>query len=136
MRISHLLFSAAAILAAASPSLAADFDGSKPFLCSTIDVASCGPGDVCTRTSAVEANAPQFFMVDLQKGSVVDTSAGGESRTSKIAHSEHLSGLLVLGGNEGAMAWIATVNEKTGRVTVAATGNEIGFMIFGACIVR
>ncbi|HMK68491.1 MAG TPA: hypothetical protein VK433_08080, partial [Stellaceae bacterium] len=118
------------------PGLAADFDGSKPFLCSSIDVATCGPGDACARASAAAANAPEFFVVDVQKGSVVDTSVGGGSRTSKIAHTEHLSGLLVLGGNEGSMAWVATVNEKTGRVTVAATGDEVGFMIFGSCILR
>ena len=91
MRISNLAIAAAAVLAMTSPGLAADFDGSKPFLCSSIDVATCGPGDACTRASAAAANAPEFFVVDVQKGSVVDTSVGGGARTSKIAHTEHLS---------------------------------------------
>lgn len=136
MRNSYLLISAVAVLATVTPSVAADFDGSKPFLCSSIDVASCGPGDACTRSSAGVANAPQFFMIDVQKKSVTDTSVGGGTRTSKIEHTEHLPGVLVLGGNDGALAWIATINESSGRMTVAATGDEVGFMIFGACIVR
>jgi hypothetical protein len=127
---------AVTLLATMSPSVAADFDGSKPFLCSSIDVASCGPGDACVRSSAGVANAPQFFMIDVQNKSVIDTSVGGGTRTSKIEHTEHLPGVLVLGGNDGALAWIATISEKSGRMTVAAAGDEVGFMIFGACIVR
>ncbi|HVM79631.1 MAG TPA: hypothetical protein VMU06_11460 [Stellaceae bacterium] len=136
MRISPLLLAALVNFAPASPSLAADFDGSKPFLCSSIDVASCGPGDACARSSAGAANAPQFFLIDVEKRSVVDTSVGGGTRMSKIEHTERLPGLLVLGGSDGALAWIATVNESTGRVTLAATGDRVGFMIFGACILR
>ena len=136
MRASYLLISAAALLVTASPGIAADFDGSKPFLCSSIDIASCGPGDACARSSAGTVNVPQFFIVDVQNISLIDTSVGGGTRTSKIEHTEHLPGALVLGGNDGSLAWIATVNEKSGRMTVAATGDEVGFMMFGACTVR
>ena len=134
MRFSSRVLPATIALFSALPCQAANFDGSKPFLCASIDIASCAPGEDCSRETATSANVPQFFMVDLQKKTVTNADADGERRTSAIEHVEHMSPLLVLGGNDGQLAWVATISE-TGKMSVSAVGDQVSFVVFGSCII-
>ncbi len=49
--------------AAPSLALSADFDGSKPLLCATIDAHFCDVGEVCYRTLPAILGAPQFIRI-------------------------------------------------------------------------
>jgi hypothetical protein len=115
---------------------AAEFDGAKPFLCATVDVASCVPGQDCVRESADTVNAPQFFTVDVEKKQVSSRDARGTTRTSKIDAAEHRSGLMLLSGTDGTEAWVAAVGETSGKLSYAVVGDRLGVMAFGACLNR
>src|SRR5690349_7515913 len=117
MRIAALLFAAGGCLAWPLSGHAAEFDGSKPFLCATVDVASCVPGQDCARESAQTVNAPQFFTVDVGRKVVCETGVNGTARTTTIDRVEHQAGLLLLEGTDGGQTWSATIGEANGKVS-------------------
>jgi len=115
---------------------AADFDGSKPFLCATADVSSCAPGQDCARESAQTVNAPDFFAVDVSKMLVSEKGNGTAGRTSKIDHVEHQSGLLMLSGTDGAEGWVASIGESNGKLSYSVVGDRMVVTAFGACLIQ
>src|ERR1041384_3085369 len=58
---------------------AADFDGSKPLMCATIEALDCVPGQSCTKGRASEMGAPPFMRIDFTNKTI-----GGVKRTTQI----------------------------------------------------
>jgi len=117
-------------------SAAADFDGSKPFLCASVDVSSCVPSQDCARESAQTVNAPQFFSVDVGQKTVSEIGGGSAARSTKIERVEHQSGLLILAGTDAGQAWSATVDESSGKISYSVVGDRMVVAAFGACLNR
>jgi hypothetical protein len=115
---------------------AADFDGSKPFLCATADVSSCVPGQDSVRESAQTVNAPDFFVVDVSEMLVSEKGNGTAGRTSKIDHVGHQGGLLILSGTDVAQAWVASIGETNGKLSYSVVGDRIVVVAFGACLIQ
>jgi hypothetical protein len=136
MRILPILLPASLALMPALDCAAADFDGTKPFLCATMDVASCAPGQDCARESAQTVNAPEFFVVDVSKKLVSERGNNSAGRTSKIDHVEHQSGLLMLAGTDGAESWAASVVESNGKLSYSVVGDRMIVAAFGACVIQ
>lgn len=136
MKLTSLWLAGGLALAPALTCAAADFDGSKPFLCSAVDVASCAPGDDCVRETAASVGAPQFFTVDVGKKTVTEAGGSGTPHFSKIDHVGHEKGLLMLGGTEGQMSWVATINETNGKLSYAVVGERTAVVTFGACLAK
>jgi len=136
MKALSFLFPAGIVLISAFDCTAANFDGAKPFLCATMDVASCVPGQDCARESAQTVNAPKFFTVDVGKKLVTENGSAGAGRTSKIDRVEHKSGLLMLTGTDGAQSWAASIGEATGDLSYSVTGDRMIVVAFGACVVQ
>jgi len=136
MKALSLLLPAGIAMVAAFDCMAADFDGSKPFLCATADVSSCVSGQKCDRESAQTVNAPPFFVVDVAKKLVSERGTGGTGRTSKIDRVEHQSGLLMLSGIDGAQGWTASVGEQNGKLSYAVIGDRMAVVAFGSCLIE
>jgi hypothetical protein len=122
------VFLAAALSAIAVPALSADFDGSKPLICSAIEANDCALGAECQKGLAEDVNVPQFIRLDFSKKTM---SAGG--RTSPMHHQAREGGMLMMQGFENYRAWSVTINETTGKLVGAIAGDQEGFLIFGAC---
>src|SRR6516162_9078693 len=58
---------------------AADFDGSNPLICATIEALDCVAGQDCTKGRAVDMGAPPFLRIDFAKKTI-----GGPKRTTTI----------------------------------------------------
>ena len=112
---------------------AAEFDGSKPMLCSAIEVLQCTLQG-CNEVQAAEVNLPQFFQIDNKEKTVSGKLENGETVTSKIEHDELLDKNLVLTGSENGMGWSITVNKESGKSVLAVSGLDVGFTVFGACM--
>ena len=56
----------------------------------------------------------------------------GERKTA-IERQARKDGRLVLQGFEGERAWSASIQETTGKLSVSATGEAGGFLVFGVC---
>jgi hypothetical protein len=119
---------AAAVCLGAAPAISADFDGSKPLICSSIEAHDCELGITCQRAIAEDLNVPQFIRVDFNAKTL---SARG--RTTKMQSHARSDGMLIVQGFENSRAFSITISEQTGKLVGAIAADEEGFMIFGAC---
>jgi hypothetical protein len=121
---------AVAILVCTTPSwvLGADFDGSKPLLCTTIDSHFCGIGEVCFRTLPAILGAPQFIRINFAKKTII-----GPQRTTEIRYMEPGSGQLLLQGTELGYGWSIALDTTTGAMSTTLVNREDVFVLFGAC---
>jgi hypothetical protein len=113
---------------------AADFDGSEPMLCASLDVLECVDGRDCDMVAAEDVDAPQFITIDL-KNKELKLDRSGRPESTQLRNRESLNGRLVLQGVgvETGLGWTFSVDEETGRFVVSSSGDEVAFIIFGAC---
>ncbi|KJK23040.1 hypothetical protein UB46_17835 [Burkholderiaceae bacterium 16] len=107
---------------------AADFDGSKPLLCATVDAHFCDIGEVCYRTLPAILGAPQFMRINFAKKTV-----SGPQRSTDIRFMEPSSGQLLLIGTELGYGWSIALDTKTGSMSATLVNREDVFVLFGAC---
>ena len=121
-------------------SWSADFDGSRPLLCSVITIIENTPTE--NRTVSAEAiGMPQFIMVDAAKKKVWAAMDKDQKQRSEIIVVRHLGGKLILqGADEGidkqreAVSWTANISEATGKLILTAAGEDAVFAVFGGCL--
>ena len=133
MRFAKAMLAALLAIGSAGAAAAAPFDGSKPFTCALIDAASCEPGSQCTRDSAAAINLPQFVTVDVQQRTIAGESTDGAVST-KIDVVGQAGDLLVLEGVQDLVSWTINIGRSSGKMSLAAVGDQVGFVVFGACI--
>ena len=122
------------------PALAGDFDGSKPLLCAVMDIVECGPGGNCQKVMAEEVGIPQFLRINFKEKKISATQSSGSKRSTTIKNSEHVDGKLILQGAEDGiegvrdgLGWSLAIAEESGKMVLTASGDEVGFVVFGAC---
>jgi hypothetical protein len=144
MRRIILFFSLLFVSGTIAPTVfAADFDGSKPLLCSVIKVFECSPTEGCKEYSAEEENIPQFLKIDFNEKKLTSPLGGEPMRTSEIERMEQIDGKLMLQGAEDGienvkdgLAWSIAIEEDTGKMVLTASGDAVGFVVFGACLAQ
>jgi hypothetical protein len=122
--------------------VAGNFDSSKELLCSIMDVVECVPGGKCQEVTVEEVGIPQFFKIDFKKKKIRSTSGDESKRTTDIEHFEKVDGKVIIQGAEDGIedvrdgvGWSAAIAEDTGKMVLTASGDEVGFVVFGACTV-
>lgn len=128
------LFMAALPLAAS-----ADYLGSAPFTCASVDVMECLPVEGCNRVSADAVGLPRFFKVDL-KNKQITAARADDTRKSAIDQVKEVEGKLMLqGAEEGregvrdGLGWTMSVSTERGDMVLTASGEGVAFVVFGAC---
>jgi hypothetical protein len=111
---------------------AADFDGSKSLICALKDDYECSP-DGCERVTSESINLPQFIRLDFKDKKVSTVREGVQVRTTPLERLDRQGGNLFLGGLEMGLAWSMVISEANGKMVLTMTGDQVGFMIFGAC---
>jgi len=114
------------------PAHAGDFDGSKPMVCAMIEAFECGPDTGCESGSPESNGLSRFLRVDVGKKEV-RTTKQSEERTSKIEKVDHAGGVLLLSGTQNARGWNLAINESTGYMVLSVAGDQVAFVVFGAC---
>ena len=71
------------LMIASASLIAADFDGSKPMLCASLDVLECVDGSSCETVTAESVDAPQFISVDL-KNKELTLNRSGRPRSAQL----------------------------------------------------
>ncbi|HQU32494.1 MAG: hypothetical protein HRU72_14350 [Planctomycetia bacterium] len=124
-------------------SQAGDYDGSKPLIFSVKTVLECTPNGESHIVAAEEMEIPQFLMVDFKKMTISPLPPIAGRRDTIIKRMERINGKLFLQGADGGIenvrdgvGWTAEISEDTGRAVVTASGDDVGFVIFGACLPR
>jgi hypothetical protein len=135
------LLCAAIVFAPVGLVAAADFDGSKPLLCASVSLNECLPGAGCESVTTDSINAAEFFRIDLKKKTII-VSARNQSRApQRIESSSTTDHLLVIqGSNDGVegvredgLAWSMAIDKISGKMVLTASGDEVGFVVFGSC---
>jgi hypothetical protein len=116
--------------------MAGDFDGSQPLLCAVIDVIECAPGSECQEVTAEAANIPQFLEIDFVEKKISGSTANGGERTTAVERMQQIEGKLILQGAEDGLGWTVAISEETGKMALTASGEDVGFVVFGACMVK
>jgi hypothetical protein len=114
--------------------LAGDFDGSRPLLCAVTKTIECTPDGECLRGEAESIDMPAFLKIDFAKKTISGTRQDGTVRTTEIKIMERVDGELILQGVQNGKGWTMVISEATGKATITASDNQVGFVVFGACI--
>ena len=114
---------------------AADFDGSKPFLCAVINAVECVVEDGCRQGSLESMDIPQFVRVDLKRRKISANSKeeGEDKREAKIIKFVRTDGALIMQGVQGIRGWSMVVGERSGKMSASISEEQVGFLLFGAC---
>jgi hypothetical protein len=117
---------------------AAEFDGSTPLMCASMEAFECDAGGAgCRAVTADSIAAPRFLKLDLRKGEIVSSRNG---TPEKLPTPQHAGGRLVLQGvigeerpDNAGLAWSLAIDETNGNMVLSASGEDAAFVIFGAC---
>jgi hypothetical protein len=122
---------------------AGDFNGSRPLLSAVIKVFECSENGDCKQVTPESVGMPQFFIIDMDKKQILPTKASGSENTSAIENIERVDGKLILQGAEDGQkdirdgtGWTIAISEETGKMVMTASGDQVGFVVFGACTPR
>jgi hypothetical protein len=109
-------------------------------LCAVIDIVECGSGGKCQQVTAEDVGIPQFIKIDFNEKKITATQSSGSKRSTTIKNSEHVDGkLILLGAEDGiegvrdGVGWSLAIAEESGKMVLTASGDEVGFVVFGAC---
>ena len=129
------------ITIACVPVLAADFDGSRNLICASMDVIECNAAEKCQEVTPESIMAPRFVKINFQDNTVSNPSLSESRTASKIERMEQVDGKLILQGAEDGLedvrdglGWTIAIAEDTGNMVLTASGDQVGFVVFGACI--
>lgn len=127
-------------LSLTSKAIAGDFDGSKPLLVSVARIMECTPVEGCKDVSANEVRLPRFLKIDFAKKTIRPARGGEDIPDTVIERSERVDGKLILQGAEDGYAemrdglgWTMAISEESGLMVLTTSGDEVGFVVFGAC---
>jgi hypothetical protein len=135
------VFSLIACLGLATGAVAGDFDGSIPLPVSVARILECTPVEGCRDVRADSVGLPQFLKIDFTRKSIRPARNGEDIPDTVIERSERVDGKLMLQGAEDGYAnlkdglgWNLTISEETGQVVLTASGDQVAFVVFGACL--
>lgn len=106
---------------------AADFDGSRPLICATVEATECLADLDCESGTPNEMGAPGFMRLDFAGKTV-----SGPKRTTKILDLEKSPGQITLRGSELGYAWTMVIDAE-GAMTATMAGRSTAFVLFGSC---
>ncbi|MRR58462.1 MAG: hypothetical protein EG824_09665 [Deltaproteobacteria bacterium] len=100
--------------------------------CALTKAFECTVENGCRELSIREMALPRFIRIDLKAKAIqsLDTTV---DRTTPFKDSDSIDGLLVLHGTE-KRGWSMAVGEKSGDLTLSASGDRESFVVFGSCI--
>ncbi len=115
---------------------AQDFDGSKPLICSVMEVVECAPGIECDKGLPENFEFPEFIKINFTEKMLVGKANNQRITTSPIEKVETMEGNLILHGSQNGRAWNIVISQATGKMTGTIAADGFSFTVFGACIAQ
>jgi len=138
MRKRKYSWAIAACVAATTPfvsnaAFAGKIDGTSNITCAVLDVVGCAEG-ACLQGSASSFDLPAFIILDAKKKHL---RAAYESEhkdlVSPVKNIERNGTHLILQGVENNRGWDIAINTNSGKMRGAGVGDNVSFLVFGAC---
>ena len=109
-------------------------------VCATLDLRQCDANNACLTVTPEEVDAPRLLRIDLAGKTVTASRADGTTWQSAIENSEEVDEKIIIQGAEDGsqnrrdgVGWTLTISKTTGRMSMAAAGDDVVFVGFGAC---
>ena len=131
--VAKFKISAFVALAACSTAQADDVADTDRILCSASEIMLCVEDGECFQISVLDADAPQFLIIDTKKKMISTTEASGDKRESPVANMSRNGGRIFLQGVENNRAYSILIEEEMGRFAAAIALDGITHSVFGAC---
>lgn len=113
---------------------AGDFDGSKQLLAAITEGIECGPDGECLEVMPEDINIPAFIKINFKEKKISGTRENGEIASTRIENIARMDGKLILQGAENGRGWSMVITEETGKMALTASGDQVGFVLFGNCL--
>ena len=117
-----------------------DFDGLKPLSGSVNKIIEINPFKILNDVDPDEVGLPRNFFIDFEKKILRPSKDSLIRKSSKIDRVLHIENQLILQGVEegvenvdDGLAWSITINKKTGKAVLSASGDDIAYVLFGTC---
>jgi hypothetical protein len=105
-----------------------------------MDVVECLPGGNCQRVTHDSINLPKFVILNFKEKKISMPGDPKNRPPTAIERTESVDGKLILQGAEDGiegvrdgLGWTVAISEQTGDMVLTASGEEVGFVVFGAC---
>jgi len=123
----------AAIMPGMAPAATA-IDGNAGLICAVNAITGCVDANHCVQGGARAFELPQFLSVDFRDKEVRATKSGGEKFVSTIRNQQRDKSQILLQGVENGHGWTVAIDTRNGDMTASATGEDVSYILFGACI--
>jgi len=98
-----------------------------------IEVYECAANNACEEVTVEEINFVRFLDINFKEKKIAGTRANGHQLRTEIKSQVSMDGMLILQGVENARGWTPAITKATGKMVLTVSGNEAGFVVFGAC---
>ena len=139
-RIASVLMIGYALLGWLNTVAAGGLETSKMLLCQSDEGREYHTGGRMIPFNPESVGLAKKFVIDFKQGIVrptEDSYVHRRSRIQKIAHVENK--IILLGAEDGiegvddGIGWAAAISRETGRFTISAAGQDVGYIVFGVC---
>ncbi len=101
--------------------------------CALTKAFECTSEEGCTELSLREMALPRFFRIDLKTRTITSLDREVPRAPTNISAIDRPEGMLVLHGAE-KRGWSMALGETSGALTLSATDDDGGFVVFGSCL--
>lgn len=102
-------------------------------ICALSRAYGCSQNYECSEWAIEEIELPRFVRIDLEKNIIISLDKKVNRDDTKIDRVEKLESITVLQGVE-LRAWSIALGQDSGSLTLSASGDGHGFIVFGSCI--
>ncbi len=120
------------VSAGMQPAFSADFDGSTPLVCAMIEAFECGPNAGCESGTPESNGLSRFLRIDFDRKEVY-TTRHAQAQASRIEKVERAGGVVLLSGTANGRGYSLSLTESTGYIVLTVAGDQVAFVVFGAC---
>jgi hypothetical protein len=103
-------------------------------ICALTKAIECNRDEGCIEWSLQEMNLPRFIKIDFGAKTIISLDKTIRPENTKISSIEKLGDMTVLQGIE-QRGWSMELDNDDGFLTLTASGEGHGYIVFGSCLV-
>jgi hypothetical protein len=103
-------------------------------ICTLTKVHDCSPEEGCVQVSADDMGLPRFVRIDFKSKTITSVDKV-ILRSTNIATIDRLEDMTVMHGTE-MRGWSMALGKDSGNLTLSASGDGEGFVVFGVCMIK
>jgi len=104
-------------------------------MCATVEVTECVSGLPCDESTSVAMAIPPFLRINFEERTIRGKRANDEELVTEIVNVRRTDDGVVLQGIDEGLGWTMSLSEADGSMSLAVSGDLLGYVIFGNCMV-